>query len=181
MIASRTAGRHQYRCNSSRTYKGLGDRCFLSVLRDHLDRYVEDEVLHAIPAEKWQRMRQRRQTAPLAPFVDTVGLEAKLSELARTTSLERITKPEWDAARQVLLTRLAEAEAENAALADDEDEADLPDVADLHRAWRTDRLSTEQKRLIISAVIDRIVINPGFLIPGRRNGWAPLEDRVEIF
>ena len=137
-------------------------------------------MLHGITPEKWQRMRQRRQTAPLAPFVDTVGLEAKLSELAEDYASERITKPEWDAARQVMLTRLADAEAENAALDDDDDEVDLPDVADLHRAWRTDRLTIEQKRLVISAVVDRIVVAPGFLIPGRKNGWAPVEDRVEI-
>ena len=130
-------------------------RCFLSICRDHLDRHVEDWVLHMITPERWQRMRERRQSAPLPPVVDTVRLEAKLNELLEDYIEERITKPEWDAARQMLTTRLADAEAENAALADDdEEEPDLPDVADLHRAWRTDRLSTEQKRLIISAVVD---------------------------
>jgi hypothetical protein len=42
------------------------------------------------------------------------------------------------------------------------------------------KLTTDHKRLFVSRFIDRVVVKPGFIIPGRKNGWAPVEDRVEI-
>ena len=77
---------------------------------------------------------------------------------------------EWDAARQALLGRIGDIEA-------DDDEVNLPDVSNLHKAWAT--MSIEQKRLVIAAFVERVVVTPGRR--GRRpNGVSAVDERVQI-
>jgi hypothetical protein len=83
------------------------------------------------------------------------------------------TRAEWDAARQALLGRIGDIEAD----ADDDDEVNLPDVSNLHKAWPS--LSIEHKRLVIAAFVERVVVAPGRR--GRRpNGVSTVDERVQI-
>ena len=72
-----------------------------------------------------------------------------------------------------LLERIAAAEATPIARS-----ADLPVVKDLHAAWRRGDLSVADKRRVLTAVIERIVINRG--VQGRSIVGNRPEDRVEI-
>jgi hypothetical protein len=80
---------------------------------------------------------------------------------------------EWNAARTVLLDRIAAAE-ETPTLRS----ADVPDAKALHAAWRRGELSVRDKRGVFTAVVERITIGPGVRdrsIVGNRP-----EDRVAI-
>jgi hypothetical protein len=126
-----------------------------------------------VTPDMWQRMRTRRRTVA-TPIVVGVALEAKLSQLAQDWGHDRITRAEWDAARKVLLDRIGDIEAD---AVDDEDEVNLPDVSNLHKAWRS--LSMEHKRLVIAAFVERVVVAPGRR--GRRpTGVSTVDERVQI-
>jgi hypothetical protein len=125
-----------------------------------------------VSPDKWQRIRTRRRTAA-APVVDGVGLEAILSQLAQDWGRDRITRAEWDAAREALLDRIGDIGADAA----DDDDVNLPDVSNLHRAWPS--LSIEHKRLVIAAFVERVVVAPGRR--GRRpKGVSTVDERVQI-
>jgi hypothetical protein len=69
--------------------------------------------------------------------------------------------------------RVGDIEADTA----DDDEVNLPDVPNLHNAWPT--LSIDQKRLVITAFVERVVVAPGRR--GRRpTGVSTLDERVQI-
>jgi len=129
-------------------------------------------LLAWVSPDMWQRMRTRRRTVA-APVVDGVALEAKLSQLAQDWGRDRITRAEWDAAREALLGRIGDIEAD----VEDDDEVNLPDVSNLHKAWPS--LSIEHKRLVIAAFVERVVVAPGRR--GRRpNGVSAVDERVQI-
>ena len=160
-----------YRCARVRRPFMPGPPCGLQIVRDGLDAYVEQRLLARVSPDMWRRMRTRRRTVA-APVVDGVALEAKLSQLAEDWGRDRITRAEWDAARQALLGRIGDIEADA-----DDDEVNLPDVSNLHKAWRS--LSIEHKRLVIAAFVERVVVAPGRR--GRRpNGVSSVDERVQI-
>ena len=158
--AAREEGRPSpYRC----THRG----CFLSIPQAALNKHVEDRLLAYVTPKMWQRIRAGR---PARPTIDTVGLEAKLTELAEDWAHERITTAERDAARAVLIARVTEAEQAQAP------EHDLPDVEDLHGAWKT--MSDEAKRLVIGAFVDHVKILRGRSGPDRDG--TKLRERIKI-
>ena len=160
-----------YRCARVRRPFMSGPPCGLQIVRDGLDAYVEQRLLARVTPDMWQRMRTRRRTVA-APVVDGVALEAKLSQLAEDWGRDRITRAEWDAAREALLGRIGDIEADA-----DDDEVNLPDVSNLHKAWPS--LSIEHKRLVIAAFVERVVVAPGRR--GRRpNGVSAVDERVQI-
>ena len=74
--------------------------------------------------------------------------------LARRFGAGELLEVEWNAARAVLLERIAVAEAASTLRP-----ADVPDVKDLHAAWRRGELSVGDKRRVSAAVVERIAIN----------------------
>jgi hypothetical protein len=81
---------------------------------------------------------------------------------------------EWNAARTVLLERIAAADAAGRVARP----ADVPDVKDLHAAWRRGELSIQDKRRVLAAVVQQITINRG--VRGRSIVGNRPEDRVVI-
>ena len=55
---------------------------------------------------------------------------------------------------------------------------DLPDVNDLHTAWKQGKLTVTDKRLVIAAVVEQITVNAG--VRGRAIVGNRPEDRVVI-
>jgi hypothetical protein len=93
--------------------------------------------------------------------------------LARRFGTGELLEVEWNAARTVILDRIAAAETMPTLPA-----ADLPDVNNLHTAWRLGDLSVRDKRRVIVAVVERITINRG--VRGRSIIGNRPEDRVAI-
>jgi hypothetical protein len=176
MGAGQSTPAAMYRCARVRRPFMAGPPCGLQIVRDGLDAHVEQRLLARVTPDMWQRTRNRRRTMA-APVVDGVALEAKLSQLAEDWGRDRITRAEWDAARAALLHRIGDLKAVAAAGDDDDDEVNLPDVANLHKAWPS--LSIEHKRLVIAAFVERVVVTPGRR--GRRpNGVSTVDERVQI-
>ena len=172
MGAGQASPAAMYRCARVRRPFMAGPPCGLQIVRDGLDAYVEHRLLAFVTPQMWQRMRSRPRTVA-APVVDGVALEAKLSQLAEDWGHDRITRAEWDAARAALLGRLGDIEADP----DDVDDVNLPDVANLQKAWPS--LSFEQKRLVLAAFVERVVVAPGRR--GRRpKGVSTVDERVQI-
>ena len=84
-----------------------------------------------------------------------------------------LLEAEWNAARAVLLERIAVAEAASTLRP-----ANVPDVKDLHAAWRRSDLSVRDKQRVLAAVVERITINRG--VRGRSFVGNRPEDRVVI-
>jgi DNA invertase Pin-like site-specific DNA recombinase len=140
--------------------------CFVSIPRDALDKHVTDRLLAYIDADMWRRMKAGRPS----PVVDLAVVEAKLNELAEDWAHDRITTAERDAARAVLLGRVADAESDLA------QRVDLPDVDDIHDAWPD--LPVEAKRLVIAAFIDHVEVGRGRSGPDRDG--TKFAERVNI-
>ena len=115
--------------------------------------------------------------APLSPCSrtprDAESAEADLVVLARRFGAGELLEVEWNAARAVLLERIAAAEA-----ASTRAQPTCPDVKDLHAAWRRGELSVQDKRRVLAAVVERITINRG--VRGRSFVGNRPEDRVVI-
>ena len=110
---------------------------------------------------------------PVERVVDTAAVEADLAALARRYGAGDLLEVEWNAARQVLLERIAVADANVPAHV-----VDLPDVKDLHAAWTRGKLTLPDKRLVIAAVVEQITVNAG--VRGRAIVGNRPEDRVVI-
>ena len=118
----------------------------------------------------WRKLRSAR--ARRTPR-DAESAEADLVVLARRFGAGELLEVEWNAARAVLLERIAAAEAASTLRP-----ADVPDVKDLHAAWRRGELSVQDKRRVLAAVVERITINRG--VRGRSFVGNRPEDRVVI-
>ena len=93
--------------------------------------------------------------------------------MARRFGAGELLEVEWNAARAVLLERISAAEA-----ASTQRPADVPDVKDLHAAWRRGELSVRDKQRVLAAVVERITIKRG--VRGRSLVGNRPEDRVVI-
>jgi hypothetical protein len=138
----------------------------------------------AEPLEAWVEAAVRAKVTPQllrklcsvracrAPH-DAEAAEADLVVLARRFGAGELLEAEWNAARTVILERVAAAEATPTLRS-----ADLPDVRDLHAAWRRGELSVRDKRRVLAAVVERITINRG--VRGRSIIGNRPEHRVAI-
>ena len=91
-----------------------------------LEAWVEERCSPRCRPQAWRKLRSGR--ARRAPR-DTEAAEADLVALARRFGAGELLEVEWNAARQVLLERIAAAEPTS------QPRADVPDVKDLHAAW----------------------------------------------
>ena len=173
-------GPARYRCSRVNRPHMDTPMCALGIRRDEFEAFVERRVLHRIDPAMWQRMRAGLKTEQSPPVVDLVALNEKMNALTDRWLDGRISDAEWDYARETLTSRIDTAEAELAEAADDE--FDLPDVDNLHKAWPT--MSDDAKRLVVAAVINQIIVLPN-IRPGRRPKNADvdalIQDRVRIF
>ena len=81
-----------------------------------------------MPPARWEQLRSGRTRKP---DLETGAVEADLAALAHRYGAGDLLEVEWNAARQMLLDRIAVADANVPAHM-----VDLPDVADLHTAWK---------------------------------------------
>ena len=135
-----------------------------------LEPWVEAAVLAKVTPQLWRQLHsaRARRTPP-----DAESAAADLVVLARRFGAGELLEVEWNAARAVLLERVAAAEA-----ASRQRPADVPDVKDLHGAWRRGELSVRDKQRVLAAVVERITINRG--VRGRSFVGNRPEDRVVI-
>jgi len=156
-----------YRC---RRPGNVSTGCGMTMAAEPLEAWVEAAVLAKVTPQLWRRLRSARtRRAPR----DVESAEADLVVLARRFGAGELLEVEWNAARAVLLERIAAAEAAFALRP-----ADVPDVEDLHAAWRRGELSVHDKRRVLAAVVERIAINRG--VRGRSFLGNRPEDRVLI-
>jgi hypothetical protein len=144
--------------------------CGTTMAAEPLEKWVEAAVLAKVTPQLWRKLRSAR--ARRAPH-DAEAAEADLVVLARRFGAGELLEVEWNAARTVILERIAAAESTPTLRS-----ADLPDVRDLHAAWRRGDLSVRDKRRVLAAVVERITINPG--VRGRSVTGNRPEDRVAI-
>lgn len=144
--------------------------CGTTMAAEPLEAWVESAVLAKVTPQMWRKLRSAR--ARRAPR-DADAAEADLIVLARRFGAGEILEVEWNAARSVLLERIAAAEATPTVPS-----PDVPDVKDLHAAWRRGELSVADKRRVLAAVIERITISRG--VRGRSIIGNRPADRVDI-
>jgi hypothetical protein len=148
----------------------LSTGCGTTMAAEPLEGWVEAELLAKVTPQLWRKLRSAR--ARRTPG-DVYAAEADLVMLARRFDAGELLEVEWNAARAVLLERVAAAEAASAPRP-----VNVPDVRDLHAAWRRGELSVRDKRRVLAAVVEQIKINRG--VRGRSFVGNRPEDRVVI-
>lgn len=160
LVAQRSAtGAARYVCPTKRN-GGCGG---VSVVADRLEDTVE--LMACIAAAE-----TTPTVAPTAtPHDDTDDLQQRLSDLASMFAAGEITRPEWDAARSAVASRLDA--AERARRSDPLDQWRTPGA--LTDAWPD--LPTPARRVILDALMESVAVQPA-----TRRGpvWDP--DRVHV-
>ena len=146
-----------YKCHHQALAPHERPLCGMSIPIAMLEPYVEASVLLRITPEMWTSMRARQNAVSRPVVTDAVALDRELSQLAEDWGKGLLTRTEFYAAKTAMLNRIEEVNA--ASFDEDDDGAELPDIADLHKSWPT--MSVEHKRLVISAVIDHVKVKPG--------------------
>jgi len=148
----------------------LSTGCGTTMAAEPLEAWVEAAVLTRVTPQLWRKLRSAR--ARRKPR-DSEAAEADLVALARRFGAGELLEVEWNAARTVLLERIAAAEDSSTMRP-----ADVPDVRDLHGAWCRGELSIHDKRRVLTAAVEAITINRG--VRGRSFVGNRPEDRVVI-
>jgi DNA invertase Pin-like site-specific DNA recombinase len=122
----------------------------LSIPAADTEHVVESVTLGSLDLKAWRRLRSRGRRV-----LDTTALEAELADLAERRFLpsdneDHISAGEWTVLRRGIVSQLTDAAAAEAVA--------LPKVDDPRKAWPS--LDVEAKRLIVTAVLPRIVIGP---------------------
>ena len=94
-----------YRCARVRNHT---TGCGATIAADAFEAWVEERVLATVSPARWQQLRSGRTRQRV---VDTGAVEADLAALARRYGAGDLLEVEWNAARQVLLDRIAVADA----------------------------------------------------------------------
>ena len=141
-------GHHQVKAESGivkrqRHYRcarpgNLSTGCGTTMAADPLEAWVEAALLAKVTPQFWRKLRSAR--ARRAPR-DVDAAEADLVLLARRFGAGELLEVEWNAARSVLVERIAAAAEAMTTL-----RPDVPDVRDLHASWRRGDLSVRDKR-----------------------------------
>ncbi len=106
----------------------LSTGCGTTMAAEPLEEWVEAALLAKVTPQLWRTLRSTRtRRAPR----DVAAAEADLVVLARRFGAGELLEVEWNAARAVLLERIAAAEMTTTPRP-----AEVPDVKDLHAAWR---------------------------------------------
>jgi hypothetical protein len=142
-------GRRKYVCANDPDRGGCGR---IAILAEPTEAEVVARVLARLdsPAMRDALAAEAVSSSPTDPLGERAEAEARMAELAGDYAAGGITRGEWQAARAVLVERLAALPAAAAST------LRLPaNVAD---AWPT--LDLEQRRKILAAVVDRITVTP---------------------
>jgi hypothetical protein len=122
----------------------------LSIPAAESEQVIEAMILSTLDPATWKRLRSRGSQP-----VDTAELERQLADLVQQFEQDLISFDEWKRMRAKVVASLEDAAAEPVA---------LPNVDDPRKAWPA--LSIDARRLIVTAVLPRIVI--GVSTPGRK-------------
>jgi len=150
--------RRSYCCSSAPDKGGCGG---VRVIAEPLEDVVVEAALAAVDSPKLARMvsRQNKTTKDSDDTAELERANTRLSELSRLWAKEKISRAEWLEARKVLEQRVDAAQRRIAARTD---HAALNIYAGrggvLRAAWPS--LSLDRKRAVLSALVDRIVVNP---------------------
>jgi site-specific DNA recombinase len=121
-------------------------KCGHSINAAHTEALVGRVVLDSLSPQAWRRLRSQGTRS-----VDVAALEAELVALARMRNDDPdMSFAEWKELRDGIKQRIADAAAQPVA---------LPDVGDPRKEWPD--LGVEAKRLLVSAVVPRMVVTPG--------------------
>lgn len=118
----------------------------VAVLRERLDETVIDELFNM--SETIEAASPRSKAAALK--VELEGIEERLSELAQMRFAGgQITTAEWKAARESLVSRVVEVEAEL-------DVARSADVGDIRTWWETAEM--DERRSMLRHLVSRVLV-----------------------
>ena len=141
---SATGGRMRSTAHSKsgRRYSCL--ECGLSIDAAKTDAHIEGLLLALLDKKAWRALRRGQPVGANG----TAGLDDALAELT-----ERYAAGDIDSAQWATLADALKRDAANAPLP-----PSLPDVDDLSKAWP--KLSLEQRRLVVQAATDELLIMP---------------------
>jgi hypothetical protein len=159
-----------YVCASGPNFNGCGK---IRALADSLEEHVVDSVLAALDGPGLdQALARRAETLPIGntDADELADVERRLDELAEDFADGAIDRRQWATARKRLEARR---DALNARLAASGPSPLAALTGDIYEGW--ERLNFDQRRAVIAAVVDRVIVNPA--VRGR-NTFDP--DRVNI-
>jgi site-specific DNA recombinase len=149
-----TNGNRSLRCLRRDSGEGCGR---VSIMAEPVEHLVVEAVFQRIEAGALETIMTQSDDHTIADELLTV--ETSLAALARDWAEERITRVEWDAARETLAGRqqalARQVQAHRRAYAFH----DLPDP--LREAWPT--LPLHKRRAVMGALVDAVIINPAIL------------------
>lgn len=147
--------------------------CFgTTITAEPLEELVEAMLFDAVDSPHLTRTLRRHETnVDTAAVADEIiRLETDLSELAAELGDGRLTMPEWKAARSGIDRRLTALRAE---LEHDTTSATLGPWAGkpgaLRTAWEAEELTVAEKRAVLAAVFETIVVGPAVMGDNRFN------------
>jgi DNA invertase Pin-like site-specific DNA recombinase len=140
-----------------------------TVVAEPLDELITEAVLHRLGTKAMARALSRKPKRTKAE-PDLVGIERDLDDLASDFGAGRISRREWLSARKPLEERLARARRAVDATSGTAALGAFRDT-DVRDTW--ERLDVDRRRAVLSALVDRIVINPA-----KRPVFDP--DRVDV-
>jgi DNA invertase Pin-like site-specific DNA recombinase len=161
MYAGTNNGKRAYACRKAHGFDGCGT---VAVVAEPVEEIVVEEVLAVADTPDLGRTvtEAAGKSTP-----DMAGLEGRLVELAQMWAAGEISRPAYMAAQKVIDDQLAEARGrmgELAAVSAVSPYMDKPGL--LRRRWG--KLTDDQRRTILAAVIDNITIAP-VLVRGRHS------------
>jgi DNA invertase Pin-like site-specific DNA recombinase len=134
----------------------------LSVVAEPLDELIERAVVSRLSTKAMTRFRARKAKGVANGDADLVRIERDVEDLAADFGAGRISRREWLAARKPLGERLAKArrilDAANGTAANGTAALEPFQGASIRATW--ERLDVDRKRAVVTALIDRVTINP---------------------
>jgi site-specific DNA recombinase len=154
----RSDRRRSYCCSSGPDKGGCGG---VRTIAEPLEDVVVEAVMLAVDSPDLARIvtRQNKATDDNDDAAELERANAKLSELSRLWARDKISRAEWIDARKVVEQR---ADAAQRRIAARTDHGVLRAYAGHSGALRTawPSLSLDRKRAVLSALLDRIIVNP---------------------
>ncbi len=146
-------------CINDPSKRGCGG---ISAKADPAEQLVTDAVIHRLdtPALAKYVAAEERQLRGRDRVLESVGdIEAQQADLASEWGAGRLTRAEWNAARDALQKRL---DALTSRLRAEQRSAVVKDLVGrsgvLAKRWPS--LSVDQRRAIVAAVLDHVRVNP---------------------
>ncbi len=168
----KSAGR-AYSCRMA--FDNEPEGCFLSITRSRTDSVIGEAVLSALDLPALRLAVTSLQSEADADIDDQGAIEevqGQLTELGQLLADGAITVRAWQAAVEPLEQRIKAAEASLARRVGGYALADALSGGDLRERWPD--LSVDRRRAVITALVDRIVVQPA----RTRGAWEP--DRLGI-